>query len=84
MCVSQFREYCKAHRFTDRPEKDEAIEASRGTFFSYGRQLRYVKNVREMKRLAQHGNEYAKQDLVSAGGSIGIAQNCRLTAASVN
>lgn len=67
MCVSQFRDYCKASKFkySDRINdlKDKDLEVKKGTYHYHGNNYYYVTDKKELRRLAENGNEYAKKQI---------------------
>ncbi len=61
MCVSQFRDYCNASKFTREPANNEKIHYERGTFYESGSAWYYVTDRKQMASLAKSGNAYAKE-----------------------
>ena len=63
MCVSQFRDYCKASEFrhTGRNEDlhNKDIEVKSGTTHYNGRNYHYITDRNKLKQLAKLNNEYA-------------------------
>lgn len=71
MCVSQFRNYCKASHFRHENRKEDLentdLEIKEGTFRYADRSYYYVTDLSEMKKLANQGNEYAINHLKNTG-----------------
>lgn len=67
MCVSQFRDYCKASRFKHDNRRvdmnDKSLEVRQETFRYADRSYYYVTDLNEMNKLAKSGNEYALKHL---------------------
>ena len=67
MCVSQFRDYCKASKFKhsnyEVDSKDKNLIVRKETKWYNGRCYYYVTDLRELRKLALQNNEYAKKQL---------------------
>lgn len=61
MCVSQFRDYCKAFEFKTKENitKNDKIQHKRGTYYGGKRSWYYTLNKSKMRTLAKQGNPYA-------------------------
>jgi len=65
MCVSQFRDYCKASSFkrVEQINKNDKINTERGSFYNNGWVTFYVTNQKQIRELAKNGNIYAQNEL---------------------
>ena len=67
MCVSQFRDYCKASEFKhsnyEDDSKDKNLIVRKETKWYNGRCYYYATDLRELRKLALQNNVYAKQQL---------------------
>ncbi len=63
MCVTQFRDYCRASEFRYRDREvdleDKTLKVKQGTYHYAGRNYYYVINKRKLEQLAKKGNQYA-------------------------
>lgn len=64
MCVTQFREYCKASSFkrTENIGSNDRIHTERGSFYCNS-ETWYVTDQKELQRLARLGNVYAREEV---------------------
>ena len=67
MCVAQFREHCKAssfrHSTREEDMKNKDLKVRKETWYHNKRQWHYVTDLKELRRLANQGNEFAIAEL---------------------
>jgi len=64
MSLEHFRDYCKSFRFSTQEsiKNCEEVQKGRGVFYNSNRIFYYVKNKKQMQKLAEQKNIYAIKD----------------------